>query len=361
MNTIVPLELYYTVYINVCLFLVLFTLLHTYVLDLDDKKNIQYITITGYILLVFSIIYIGQRPPSHIFGDTINYYRTFLKYSNGASIGDVNDFGWHVFLKFMSGVSSIYTFFTICAFIYIFPLYRISKEFFKEYWFYAFFMFIVSFSFWSYGVNGVRNGAACSLFLWGVSYHKNKVVMACLFLLGTLFHKTVFLPIFAFIITYYYNNPKTFLISWLACIPFSFILGGTFITLFSSLGFGGDERLSGYLSGDAMDNAGFRWDFIFHSAFAVFAAWYFIIKKGFKDKYYFQLVNTYLICNSFWILIITANFSNRFAYLSWFMMAIVIIYPLLKQKFFKNQHIMIGKVMLAYFSFTFLMYQLYYN
>ena len=256
-------------------------------------------------------------------------------------------------------------FFLICAFCYVFPMYKISKVFFNEYWFYCFFMFIVSFSFWAYGVNGVRNGMACSLFLWGVSYHKNKVVMVIFFLLASLTHKSTVLPILAFIITYFYNDPKVYFKAWLACIPLSLVLGSAFIVIFSSIGFGDDDRLAGYLSGQSeqgtFSSTGFRWDFLFYSAFAVFSGWYFIYKRNFKDKIYFQLLNTYLICNGFWILIITANFSNRFAYLSWFMMAIVVIYPLLKQKFFKNQHIMIAKVMLFYFSFTFLMYHLYYN
>lgn len=32
----------------------------------------------------------------------------------------------------------------------------------------------------------------------------------------------------------------------------------------------------------------------------------------------------------FWVLVIRANFSDRFAYLSWFMYALVMMYPLLE-------------------------------
>ncbi len=360
MNTLIPIEIYYDLYINLCLFLVLCTLLHTFVLKLDENKNLVFINFCGYTLLTFLILYIGQRQISSMFGDTVNYNRTFISYQNGIQISEtVGDYGWHLFMKGASQIMSIHTFLTICAFIYIFPLYRISKAFFKEYWFYAFLMFVLSFSFWSYGVNGVRNGAAASLFLWGISYHRKKVVMAIFFFFAIQFHKTLLLPIIAYIITYFYNKPKIYLRFWIVCIPLSLIMGGFWITLFTSLGFG-DDRLTGYLTGEAEVNSGFRWDFIFHSAFAVFAGWYFIFKKKFKDQLYFQLFNTYLICNGFWILIIRANYSNRFAYLSWFMMAIIIIYPLLKQNFFKNQHLMIGKIILVYFSFTYLMYFVYY-
>lgn len=359
----IPILDYYPIYINTCLGIVLFTLLHTYVLPMEAKKNVAFINTMGLFLLISLILYLGMRPIHGIFGDTVNYNKAFVKYASGGSIGNESDYYWHVFMKFMSNFVTIHMFFTICAFIYIYPLYRISKNLFNKYWYYAFLMFVVSFSFYTYAVNGVRNGAALSLFLWGLCYRDKKVIMALFFLLATFFHKTALLPIMAYTATYFYNNPKLFFKAWLVCIPLSLVLGGIFISIFTSIGFG-DDRLTGYLTTQAESgtfaSTGFRWDFLFHSAFAVFAGWYFIYKKQFNDPLYFQLLNTYLICNAFWILVIRANFSNRFAYLSWFMMAIIIIYPLLKQQFFKNQHAIIGRVMLLYFGFTYAMFYIYY-
>tara|TARA_R110002049_G_scaffold293219_7_gene478121 strand:- start:8111 stop:9199 length:1089 start_codon:yes stop_codon:yes gene_type:complete len=362
MDTLIPMENYYDVFINACLFLVLFTIFHTLLLKLDAPKNQIFIQFSGFILLVVLILFMGQRPISGVyFGDTINYYRAYTAYQQGATIKEnVGDYGWHLFMKTAAQLMSVHTFFTIIAFIYIFPMYRISKAFFNQYWYYAFLLFVVSFSFWTYGVNGIRNGAAASLFLWGLSYHRKKILMIIFFLIAIQFHKTLLLPILAYGATYFYNNPKIYFKGWLASIPLSLVLGSFWISLFTSLGFG-DDRLAGYLTSEAQSNTGFRWDFIFYSGFAVFAGWYFIIKRNYKDQVYFQLFNTYLICNAFWILVIRANFSNRFAYLSWFMMAIVIIYPMLKQNFFKNQHFMIGKILLAYFGFTYLMYKIYYG
>ena len=84
-------------------------------------------------------------------------------------------------------------------------------------------------------------------------------------------------------------------------------------------------------------------------------------KKGFKDNFYNQIFSTYLICNAFWILVIRANFSNRCAYLSWFLMRVVIIYPYLRKRFYVKQEIVIAKVLTAYFMFTYLMYLVYYS
>ncbi|WP_369449856.1 EpsG family protein [Algibacter lectus] len=151
------------------------------------------------------------------------------------------------------------------------------------------------------------------------------------FIIAILFHKTQLLPVAAFVLTYIYNNPKTYLKVWFISIPMSLFLGSVFIAFFTVLGFG-DDRLAGYLSGELQADTRFRWDFLFYSSFPVFAGWFFIFKKKFNDIFYFQVYNVYLICNSFWILVIRANFSNRFAYLSWFIMAFIIIYPLLKKQ-----------------------------
>jgi len=111
----------------------------------------------------------------------------------------------------------------------------------------------------------------------------------------------------------------------------------------------------GNINGDNFSSTGFRWDFLLYSSAAVYASYYFIYQRNFVDNAYFRLVNIYLTTNAFWILVIQANFSNRFAYLSWFIMGIIICYPLLKELVLRNQNKKTGYIMLAYFSFTFLM------
>lgn len=362
----VPLKYYNEVYIYFCFFLVLANLLHAYNLSLNDKKNIRFLKASGVILFILICFYLGLRPISgRFFGDMGTYSVYFNLYSNGAPVNIDKDVIFHYFMKFLSHFMSVHSFFLIIEFLYIFPMFLVSKIYFKSYWFYAFLMFVVSFSFYSYGVNGIRNGVATSLFLWGLCYKNKKIQMAIFFTLSFLFHKSLMLPVLAYLLTMIYNNPKTYLKVWAMAIPFSFLLGSFFTNVFTSLGFG-DDRLAGYLSGDPSlaDDAivtGFRWDFLFYSAFPVFAGWYFIIRRKFQDKFYSQLFNTYLICNAFWILVIRANFSNRFAYLSWFMMALIIIYPLLKQNLFNKQQIMISKVLTVYFLFTYIMFVFYYG
>lgn len=363
MIEIIPLEYYYRVYIYSALGIALFTLFHTFILQINEEKNIRYTNFMGYFILIFLTLYIGLRPISgKYFVDMITYARIYDSYAMGGEITIKNDLFFHRLMKICSYFLSTSAFFFLCAIIYIVPLYVASKQFFYKYWFYAFFMFVVSFSFWTYGVNGIRNGMATSLFILALSYHNKKTVFIPVIILACLFHKTMLLPTGAFILTLFVKNPKWYMYGWLLAIPLSITLGNFWENLFAQLGFA-DDRLSGYLTGErheAFANTSFRYDFLFYSAFAVVSGAYFIFKRKYNDPVFIQLFNIYLTANAFWILVIRANFSNRFAYLSWFLMPLVIIYPFLKENFFKRQHIVIGKVLFVYFMFTYFMF-IYYN
>ncbi|MFC5045333.1 EpsG family protein [Aquimarina hainanensis] len=360
----IPLEYYYEVYLYYCMITVLFILLHSVVLQINDIKNIFFLKGIGIITLLLLTVYIGYRPVSgKYFIDMSTYALHFDHYANGGSVYVTEDVFFHNFMRLCALVVDVNTFFFICAIIYIIPMYIVSKKYFKEYWFYSFFMFIIAFSFWTYGTNGIRNGLATSIFLLAVSFYNKKIIMYTLLFMSTLFHKSLVLPVSAFLITVFYNNPKHFLYAWLLATPISIATGSFWVGLFTSIGFG-DDRLSGYLTSEldeSIKSSGFRFDFLFYSSFPVLAGWYFIFKRKFEDKIYNQLFNTYLIANTFWVLVITANFSNRFAYLSWFLMSLIIVYPFLKKQFFKNQQLNIALVTVAYFGFTYLMFTIYYG
>ncbi|RZJ63944.1 MAG: hypothetical protein EOO47_27640, partial [Flavobacterium sp.] len=62
------------------------------------------------------------------------------------------------------------------------------------YAFYGFFALLISFSFWSYGTNGIRNGIATSLFLYGLSKESIRD-KAIFFSLAIGCHKSVAIPL----------------------------------------------------------------------------------------------------------------------------------------------------------------------
>lgn len=338
-------------------------LIITLFIFVDTQRNSIQKSNYGIILLLFIILYMGLRPVSgQYFGDMGVYSRYFSDYKSGLPVIANKDLLFHYFMKFCSYFMNVSTFFVVCASLYIIPMYIISKKWFKDYWFYAFLMLVASFSFWAYGTNGIRNGIATSFFLLAISRDK-RIFQILWLLIAVGFHKTLLLPVAGFVITWFYNLPKGFFIFWLATIPLSLIFPGFWENFFAD--FITDERSGFFTDGnvneDSFSSVGFRWDFLLYSATGVFAGWYYIFKLGLKDKIYIQLFNTFLFANAFWILVIRANFSNRFAYLSWFLLALVIVYPWIKKYISANQFVTLGWIILAYFGFTFFMYFIFYG
>lgn len=357
--SVIPAQYYGIVFYNVLLFLVIGVSI-----DLVSNSKQVYQTkrknnLLSLIILIILFLFIGLRPLSVYFGDMGQYNYSFLEYSRGGKVYETKDVFWHLFMKLCSEIMTSTSFFVVCAIIYIVPIYIACKRWFKENMYIPFLMFIASFSFFSYGTNGIRNGIATSLVLLGFSYGgKNKVKKYICFALGLMTHMSVIIPIAGYVLSVIYKKTKHYLGGWLLAIPLSLVLGSFWENLFASIGFK-DKRLSyltqGNINDDSFAYTGFRWDFVLYSASAIFAGYYFIHKRKFEDKVYHQLFNIYVVANAFWILVIRANFSNRFAYLSWFMMAVVIFYPFFKQKFFRNQNKRLALIIILYYTFTYYM------
>tara|TARA_B110000503_G_scaffold142338_1_gene238802 strand:- start:7986 stop:9011 length:1026 start_codon:yes stop_codon:yes gene_type:complete len=324
---------------------------------IQNPNNKEYASL---FLLIFITLYMGLRPISgKYFVDMGIYNSDFEKYASGEKIKPSVDFFWHSFMKFCSTIMSAKIFFLVCAILYVVPLYKAAKNWLGVNKYILFFMFIASFSFWAYGTNGIRNGIGTSIFVLAVSYTNKKYLSYFLLVISYLIHGSLVIPIAAYVLTLFYKNPLHYLLAWILSIPLSLAFGGYFESFFYSLGFE-DSRISyliqGNINNDDFAYTGFRLDFVMYSFTGIFAGYYFIIRKNFRNKIYIKLFNLYAITNVFWILVIRANFSNRFAYMSWFLITAVIFYPFLKAKFFKNQNKVLAYVILGYFSFTYFMF-----
>lgn len=355
----VPIENYKDTYYYCLLVIGLVAILYLLKYKLTDRNNLNTIQFLSFLLIVLGTLYMGSRQISgYYFGDMGTYNRTFLKIQKeGANAIPDKDYFFYYFTYLCTLVMSNKNYFITLNVLYFLPLLFVSKYNFKKGAFYSIFLLLGSFSFWAYGTNGIRNGLATSCFLLVFATDKKWAQVLILFISVQL-HSSMLIPTAAFLVAYFYRNPKHILYGWLACIPISLVAGGPIQGIFAGLM--EDDRSSylteGNVNNDNFSSTGFRWDFVIYSASAVFAGWYYIFKKNFQDQRYNLIYCTYVIANAFWILVIKANFSNRFAYLSWFMMALVIVYPLLKQYLFEKNHekIMVY-IMLAYFGFTFFM------
>ena len=328
------------------------------------NKNTVTINATwGAIFTVLLVLYMGLRPLDVQFGDTMNYARDFSEY-----IASKEPFTWnwegewlfynlmHWFAKF----SDIHMFFLLCAVLYIGSLWLATVRIFKTYYYIPLLVIMGMFTFWQYGVNGIRNGLGASLFILAMTFVNNPKAMIPIILLAIGMHNSVYLMAAAAVAAWFVKDCRIYFIGWLACVAISYVAGDTIQEYIAQIGFlGGSEKLTGYLTGDIMTgeivimSMVFRWDFLIYSAMGVAVGYYFIFKRGFNDEYYHWIYNTYLATNAFWVIIIRAAYSNRFAQISWFILPIVLVYPFFKQRFWDNHEKMLGYAILAFYAFAF--------
>ncbi len=315
-------------------------------------------TAQPYIFSVFFLtLYIGLRPINgYYFGDMDTYSQIFAMNQEAVQVVNANDWLFDWFIYQSAQWMSVEVWFLLCAFLYIFPLLRLAGKYGGNYSFFLFILLIGSFSFWTYGTNGIRNGMATSIFLLALTCRTWKWRYFWFFVACNT-HSTMLLPTTAYFFTLLVKNPKYYFYGWLSAIPLALIAGGVFQSLFA--GMMEDDRMSyltdGNINNDAFSYTGFRWDFLLYSAAPVYNAYYFIIKRKWSNAFYNRIVCIYLTCNAFWILVIKSNFSNRFAYISWFMMALIIAYPWVQREFMPKQTQKMAYILLSYFGFTFLM------
>lgn len=312
----------------------------------------------------FVILLLGTRPISSAFIDMPVYAAAF---NASAFRGDpgYHDWGFNFLMSTCSQLVTVESFFLICIILYIMPVVAGMRKAHGEWGFAVFLALAGSTSFFSYGVNGIRNGLATSLLLAAFAFWDRKLVAILLMLAAEGMHKSALLPIIAFLAAAAYPHPWLFAGIWAGALGLSMTLGERLSAIVSNLAiFGEDERLSNYTGawmGTGDDKGGFRWDFILYSIVPVMISHALATPATRKDLGYRRLLCTYLLSNAVWIIIIYASQSNRFAYLSWFMMPWVIIYP-----FVPGQRLagapadpgrlaLLGAALVAHYVFTYVM------
>lgn len=322
------------------------------------------------LLCIVLALWLGYRPVNTIFfGDTVNYAYSYSLMQSG-QIGPINDgeWIWNNFMYACSQVMSVGDFFTLVDLGYFgFTLWA-CKRFTPNNVLFSIAMCLGALSFFSYGTNGIRNGLACSLLLLMFSYlvgnRRNQIIALFISFIAYNIHHSTALPILvSFISTLCIKSFKNAYTFWIFSIFVSLVAGGTVASIFASLGF--DDRLS-YLINSQVDGmfsrSGFRWDFLIYSMMPILLGYLVIVKRGIRNRTYEILLNTYTLANAFWVMVIRANYSNRFAYLSWFMYAIVLAYPLLKIDIWGEfQGRFASQIMLAHIGFTWFMSTFYWS
>ena len=331
-----------------------------------DNKVVAINQILGMMVALILIFFIGMRPINVAFGDTMNYaveFRKIAKSPDQFSWIRSKEWLWDIMMLFFAKYGNIHQLFLLCASVYAGALWLAMRRIFKEYNYIPYLIILCMFTFWTYGVNGVRNGMGASLFILAMTYTSNIPMMIGIALLGAGVHNSVYLMLAGATLSWFVNHSKLYIVIWGASILISLVFGNQIQELLSSFAYdmAGENKLTGYLSyteaqmlsDGLIVSRSFRWDFIAYSALGVGVGYYFIFNREFKDLYYHWIYNTFLLCNTFWILIIRAPYSNRFAQISWFIMPVVLIYPFFKDRFWINHEKMIGFGIMTFYSFTF--------
>lgn len=317
----------------------------------------------GVLFTLLLIFYMGLRPVSAVFGDTVNYAKSFYEIQSSSDpfiwTWD-KDWLFYNLMNWFAKYSDIHMFFLLCAFVYVGCLWLAMQRIFKSYYYIPLLVAFSMFTFWAYGVNGVRNGMGASLFILAVTYINRLPIAIILSILAVGTHQSCLLLVGAALIAWFIKNSYIYLLAWIGCVGISYAAGMRIQNYIAAAGIlGEDDRLSGYLTGSGQIgeavqmSMAFRWDFLIYSAMGVFVGYYFIFRRNFRDEYYHWLYNIFLISNAFWVLVIRAIYSNRFAQISWFIMPIILIYPFMKQRFWQSHEKILGIALLIFYMLTF--------
>lgn len=302
-----------------------------------NKKKSWFIW--AYILCLFLVVFVGLRPYAYIFTDMSNYKEMWDRIAGATFIPTfrtTNIVFDNLFRLLASTNIDIYVFFVLMAAIYFGCMLFACKKIFSNSFFFSFVVSLAAFSTLSYGTNGIKAGAAASIFLLAIAYREKLGLSLIFSLLSYGFHHSMEVPIIIFFVVHIIKQPRYYFFLWGVCVLLALFHFTGAQELFATLG---DEQGAYYMIAEEQYwvATNFRWDFVLYSCVPIVIGWIMVNIYKIRDKGYFIVLNTYTACNSFWLLCMYAEFTNRIAYLSWFLYPIVLIYPFLKVQYASGQ------------------------
>lgn len=364
---------YYAVYWGVCLLItvILYNKFYTFssyeiMYQNDNYRPVVYLSL-------FLIFFLGLRPISYLFGDTVNYEATYrIMQIYGSSDSDLpsemnSDWLFYHFMALCAQVIDVHIFFAIVMFFYVVFMFEGCKKLDSRHGATLMLFCIGAFSFYGYAVNGIRNGVACSFVVMAIAgvCKGERILPIILSFVAISCHKSTALPLACMFFSYFVRNPKWMFITWLGAIIVSLVFGETITNLLSLVDY--DERLAeiGKKGDEVANDWGielenrFRWDFLLYSSMPIILGAYTLFVRKIYNNTYLILLGTYIYANAFWVIVIRDLFSNRFAYLSWFLYPIVIAYPLSNLPVFEKGHSKkTAWILMGHFGFTTIMWML---
>jgi len=271
--------------------------------------------------------------PNDVSIDKPRYVMLFHEVFSWGQSNHIKEQGWLLYLTLCAKIfnnQEIY-FFLLTASVYVFSYLVFSRHFFEDKSFYFLIMAMGCLGFFSYSFNVIRAGFAIAFLLFGLSSSK-KSWTAILMLCSVIFHHSMIIPVVAYYVTSMVKRRKVYYLIWMLCLLLAVanVDMGYLFEPFNLL----DERVGDYISSVGQTivgyKQGFRWDFLLYSAFPIAISSYHITKHKVEDEIYSRIFNMYLLTNSVWLLAIRVVFTDRIAYLSWFLIPFLVLYPVVK-------------------------------
>lgn len=356
---------WYLIVVLVLSFMYSANLSHKSALQLNRNRIHAHVVIM-FIIASIMAFWLGFRPIDGGYGDTYGYA---MMYTSGVSISKNNEWGFVHIMDYCRPFFDASGFFVIIALGYFLCTAFAMKKLLNGNAYGGFLIFLGAFSTFSYATNGIRNGLACSILTIAIVLVardrnlRSLIFAALLAFVAMTIHRSTILPIVCLCCAVLIKNRKIPFYFWLSSIFIFFTVGNSIGNYLSSLGF--DDRMTNYLNAtesySQFNKTGFRLDFLLYSVMPIVLGYYVIFKKGLKNRIYELLLFTYIFSNSVWVMIMNISFSNRFAYLSWFLYPIVLAYPCFEMNIWnQSQGKMATNILLLNVLFTAFMQFIYY-
>ena len=281
-------------------------------------------------LCVVMILAITALPDDYSI-DKPRYIRLFRNSYLWGMPDEYKDPGWIYYVthsaKYLN--NNVTLFFLITASVYVFSYLIFARHYFKKDSFYFIVMSMGCLGFGAYATNTIRAGFAISFMMLAFVFRK-KIFMLPLMFCAVMLHRSMIIPALGFIITEFINKKWIFCLIWLFC----FVLSVTNVDISSFLEefHFVDYRIEASMESVELYKKGFRLNFLIYSVIPLLISFYNIFKYDIHDKLLQRMVNTYLLANALWLLAIRIHYSDRLAYLSWFLIPFITLYPVIKYK-----------------------------
>ncbi|MDR2917484.1 MAG: EpsG family protein [Tannerella sp.] len=321
----------------------------------NEKYYLTHPVLLSLLLLFLLALYFAYSP-IELPSDKENYRIFFLFFLDDQVT--FTDIGWPLYVEFIREFTSnelLFFFITACIYISGYCVF-IKKYIPPNYFFYFLVACCASFGFYSYGTNTIRSGIALSFLLTAFALKDKRILFFIFVLIAAMFHKSMLIPAAVFFSAFYIRHARFYLLIWILVFFISYVdipgVGFFIQETFDDV----DSRIISYISGPVAPDykVGFRWDFVIYSVLHIIYGLYYMADKGFDDPFYRQIFNTYVGVNAVWLLMIRVPYTDRFAYLSWFLIPFILLYPVIKSDSGSFKNIQIGLIisLIAFFNLS---------